>query len=172
MSDPKPKRVLSKEQKDKMAEGRRKAQEEKKAAKATEDAKKSKDDTKTDKPKRVLSDEQKAKMAEGRKKAAEAKKAAKESGDDTSIVSKSSKKPKVRKITVNMINAIMSHINAETEMAEAADDDDAEEIKTNLAIIADYMNRKMKVAQEEADAKPKKEKKKDKEESEEEEESE
>ena len=75
----KPKRVLSEEQKAKMAAGRKAAAERRKAEKAAVEVDKpasevSEGEAKP-KPKRVLSDEQKAKMAAGRKAAAERRKA-------------------------------------------------------------------------------------------------
>jgi hypothetical protein len=69
----KPKRVLSDEQKAKMAAGRKAAAERRKAEKALSEA----SDEEKPKPKRTLSDEQKAKMAAGRKAAAERRKAEK-----------------------------------------------------------------------------------------------
>ncbi len=79
----KPKRVLSEEQKAKMAAGRKAAAERRKAEKAAAEADKpaSEASEAEAKPKRVLTEEQKAKMAAGRKAAAERRKAEKAAAD-------------------------------------------------------------------------------------------
>lgn len=78
----KPKRVLTDEQKAKMAAGRKAAAERRKAEKAAVDAAKVDAPAEGEaKPKRTLTEEQKAKMAAGRKAAAERRKAEKAAAD-------------------------------------------------------------------------------------------
>lgn len=129
-------RVLTQEQKDKMAEGRRKAAEIKKAEKiASGDLNPDGTKPKIDKPKRVLSEEHKAKMAEGRRKAAAQRK---ESGDDKS----DTKKPRKPRLTKNALLAVKNLVEKDIEELDSTglNDEEKDEARLSFAQVINYLD--------------------------------
>lgn len=161
-------RVLTQEQKDKMADGRRRAAQERKEKKiASGELNPDGTKRKTEKPKRILSEEQKAKMADGRRRAAEERKKTSESGDDKTDTTKGSKKTRKPRLTKNALLAVKAQVELDIASApkirSLLTEEEALESSICMERILKYLNSRIGIMEDKEKEKEAKEENKEEE---------